>query len=533
MGLLSRLLVILLLCLAAIVLPPAPAQAQEGASITLSPASGVPGEEVTVYGYNFTPSTTGNPVYVDIYFDVNGDGKWTEDERRVYATTGSNGSFTAEFTVPESYKGPHKVFAVEYGTTLVRAVSAEFTVTPGLTITPANGAVGTNVTVTGMGFAKQEQGIDLYFDGEMVAENVQNADQYGSWTAVLQIPPSARGSHRIGAGGATTRRKDVTDATFDVTPGITLDKLSGSPGETVIVTGDGFYAARDRDVKVLFDGQQMATTPGRVDADDRGHWQASFIVPEKPKGTYSVTADGEITKKQDLTALSFQIGPGIVLAPTEGHVGTDLAVTGRGFAVSRSVDIYYEADKIGTETTDTKGSFQISFTVPESLHGARMVTARDSAGNNATAIFTMESDPPGTPELISPADGSRVGFVGNIRPTFEWTEVEDESGVYYSLQIARSANVTADGFAEALRSITRLVSNNCTLNATQALPYGTYYWMVRAVDRAGNAGNWTEMRSFRAGVMPLWGFILSVVGGVAVIGTLVYFYIIRRRIYYY
>jgi hypothetical protein len=529
MGLLSRLLIILILCLAVIILPPAPAQAQEGASITLSPASGVPGREVTVSGTNFTASTSGNPVYVDIYFDVNGDGKRADDEWRVDKTTDNEGNFVVNFVVPESFKGTHKVFAVDSSTS-TKVASADFRVTAGVEVSPANGPVSTNVTVTGMGFATQEQGIDLYFDGEMVAENIQNADQYGSWTAVLQIPPSARGGHRIGAGGDATSRREVTDATFEVTPSITLDKLSGSPGETVTVTGDGFYA-NDRNIRIFFAGDEVGEDM-RVDADQRGHWQKYFKVPEKPRATYSVTARGETTPEIN-PPLTFELKPGIVLSPGEGHVGTDLAVTGGGFAVSRSVDIYYEADKIGTETTDNKGSFQISFTVPESLHGARMVTARDSAGNNATAIFTMESDPPGTPELISPADKTRVGFVGNTRPTFEWTQVEDESGVYYSLQIARSANVTADGFAEALRSITRLVSNNCTLNATQALPYGTYYWMVSAIDRAGNAGNWSEVRSFRAGVMPLWGFILSVVGGVAVIGTAVYYFIIRRRTYYY
>ena len=50
---LSRLSVILIICLVAVGLPAAPVQAQ-GAWITLSPDDGVPGEEVTVYGHNFT-----------------------------------------------------------------------------------------------------------------------------------------------------------------------------------------------------------------------------------------------------------------------------------------------------------------------------------------------------------------------------------------------------------------------------------------------------------------------------------------------
>jgi hypothetical protein len=171
--------------------------------------------------------------------------------------------------------------------------------------------------------------------------------------------------------------------------------------------------------------------------------------------------------------------------------------------------------------------------VPESQHGERAVTAEDNAGNNAAAVFTLESEPPGMPELNPPPDGNRLGFIGKVSPTFNWSEVTDDSGVYYSLQIATSANITAGGFADPVRSITRITTTNYTLNMTQALPYGTYYWIVQAVDRAGNAGNWTAAYSFHAGVLPLWVFILIIVAIVAGIGAAVYFFVIRKRIYYY
>jgi hypothetical protein len=161
------------------------------------------------------------------------------------------------------------------------------------------------------------------------------------------------------------------------------------------------------------------------------------------------------------------------------------------------------------------------------------VTAEDTAGNDATAIFTMESDRPDVPELISPPDESRVGLVSRVRPTFEWSEVSDESGVRYSLQIASSANVTTAGFVEPVLSKQGLVGTNYTLNATEALPYGTYYWIVKAIDGAENESGWTAAHSFRAGLLPLWAFILGIVVAVAVVGTLVYFFAIRRRVHYY
>ena len=100
MRLLSRLLIVLIVCIAAIALPAVPAQAQ-GARITLSPDDGVPGEEVTVRGYNFTDEE-----WVDVYYYPNG-----ARIRVAEIETDEDGDFRVTFEVPESYAGPHEVLA--------------------------------------------------------------------------------------------------------------------------------------------------------------------------------------------------------------------------------------------------------------------------------------------------------------------------------------------------------------------------------------------------------------------------------------
>ena len=527
---LPRLVIVLIVCLVAMALPAAPAQA-DGAEITIFPISGVPGDEITVRGYNFTLSKN---YYVDIYYDVNGNGNWTEEEWVIDVRTEDNGSFEVTFVIPESYKGVHAVRAKE--TTSGSTAEADFTVKPALTVIPVEGPVGTNVTVQGHGFAKNETRIELSYylnstNSKPIPGNI-TANATGNWEKSFQIPVSAMGSHKIDAQGASSSLAQVRDVFFEVTPGISLDKSSGTVGENITMTGSGFYA-NDRYIKILFAGKEV-NAEIRVDADDQGHWSKSFEVPDMPKGTYNVTAYGESTPKAAISAPSFKIEPGIALSPNEGHVGTDLSVTGGGFAANKNVDIMYDGSQKATATTNDKGGFEASFLVPESQHGGRQVTAGDAAGNNATAIFTMESVPPPVPELKSPADGSRVGFIGKVRPTFNWSAVPDDSGVYYSLQIATSKNVTTTGeFVNPIVSIPNIVATNYTLNATEALPYSTYYWIVQAVDRAGNTGNWTAVRSFGAGVLPLWAFIVIIVAIVMLILTLVYFFVIRRRIRYY
>jgi hypothetical protein len=523
MRLLSRLLVVFAFCLVAIALPAAPAQAA-GAYITLSPDSGVPGEEVTVRGYNFTADE-----WVDVYYYPNGARDWIDD-----VETDDDGDFRITFEVPESCTGDHEIFAEDEEDI---DAYADFTVEPGLTVEPEEGPVGTTVTVEGHGFAEDEEDIKLryYLDGdyETIAENIE-ADDDGWWEHSFKIPPSAQGSHEIDARGDESSFAQVEDATFEVTPGISIDESSGSVGDTITTTGSGFEAD-ERDIKILFDGEEAETEPDIIRADENGYWEASFKVPEMPIDTYSVTAEGEHSDREDVSELSFEIEPDIVLSPDEGHVGTDLTVTGHGFAANKNVVIKYDANQKETARTNTKGSFSgVSFLVPEGIHGAHQVTAEDAAENAATAIFTMESVPPDIPELISPPDRDRLGFIGKVRPTLEWSEVSDDSGVYYSLQIASSANFSTTGeFSDPIVSKEGLVGTNYTLEKTEALPYGTYYWIVQAVDGADNESAWTAASSFRAGVLPLWAFIVIIVAIVLAIGAAVYFFVIRKRVYYY
>jgi hypothetical protein len=510
-----------------------PAQAaEEEPYITLSPSYGVPGIEITTRGYYFLSGE-----WVDIYYYLGATERIRVAE--VQATSALI-SFTATFTIPESCKGRYNILADgDKG----NSAYAEFTVRPGLTISLKKGTVSTNVTVEGHGFAEDEEDIELRYyinsnDYETIAENIE-ADEDGCWEKTFPIPHSSKGNHRIDAEGDESRYYEVGDVTFEVTPRINIldgpsgsivEEPSGSVGDNITMTGNGFYA-EERDIQILFAGEAVVT---EARADERGYWEEVFKVPEMPTGTYSITAEGEWTKQRDLNALSFEIEAGILLFPDQGHVGMNLTVTGCGFAINEDVVIMYDDSQIKTATTDANGSFEVSFLVPGGIHGERLVTAEDAAGNEATATFTMESKAPDTPELVSPADGGRVGFIGKVRPTFEWSEVSDDSGVYYSLQIATSANVTATGeFADPIVSKEGLVGTNYTLEKTEALPYGTYYWIVQAVDGAENGSGWTAASSFRTGLLPLWAFIVIIIAIVGATGTLVYFFIIKKKTYYY
>jgi len=512
--------IILAVCFIAVAVPAVPAQAQD-ATIQLSPNDGVPGERVTIYGRNFTPDR-----YVDIYYDgsrlreLYDNGTPGDDVR-----TDEDGYFQVDFFVPESHTGDHVVLAED-----THGVDAYdyFDVEPGLTIDTEEGPVGTTVTVEGHGFAEEEENMELlyYLDGtaEVVEDDIEvNADGY--WQASFQVPSSAMGDHYINARGDDTELKDVEDVSFEVIPEISLAASSGTVGESIAITGSGFDS-EDSYINVLFAGEEAEMEPDIVRADENGDWEASFEVPDMPAGTYGVTAEGQSTGEEDVNELTFTIAPGLLLFPGEGHVGMNLTVTGGGFAPDEVVVIKYDGSEVETARTDEGGGLEASFLVPKSRYGDHNITAEVGGETEAFATFIMENDAPGKPELISPADGDRTGFIGSVKPTFEWSEVSDDSGVYYSLRIWTANNVTEVSKAG-------LVGANYTLNDIEALPQGTYYWSVQAVDGAENESGWTEPRSFRIGVMPLWAFVIIVVVAAGGIGAVIYFRVIRQRIYYY
>ena len=519
MHLLSRVLIILVVCLISLALPAAPAQAIcVPWGIELSPEFGPPGTEVTVYGHDFAEDTL-----VDIYYD----GVLVATDR-----TNGNGEFTIIITIPEDCRGPYRVLADLVYTT----ADTYFVVRPGLTVSPEKGPLGTNVTVKGQGFAKNEEAIELmyYFSDsyETIERNII-ANARGSWEMSFQIPTSTKGEHKLDAQGAESKLYEVRDATFRVTAEISIDKPSGIVGDTITMTGSRF-AANEKDITILLDSQAVVTD---IKANSKGEWEASFEVPEMPAGEYSLTAEGDITRRADVGELVFEIKARMVLSAYEGHVGMDLTVTGIGFAANEDVDILYDDSQVATATTNDQGSFDVSFVVPESKHGERQVTAAIDEGTNsiadlkiaATAYFIMDSQPPPTPEPISPNDGRRVGFVGKVRPTFEWSEVEDDSGVRYSLQVATGADFVP---SSVVASVTGVIGTSYTLEETEALPLGTYYWAVQAVDGAENESGWSAARSFRAGLLPRWGFIAIIAAAVVLLVALIRALLIRRLFYY-
>jgi len=119
-----------------------------------------------------------------------------------------------------------------------------------------------------------------------------------------------------------------------------------------------------------------------------------------------------------------------------------------------------------------------------------LIHSSDSAGNASvdgpyTFTTTGDTTPPPTPGLLVPAD---FLVTGDNKPTFDWTDVNDPSGVTYDLQVS-----DGPGFGSPVVDQTALNISTFTVDGTTVPPLadGHYWWRVRAVDGAGNASGWT------------------------------------------
>lgn len=83
--------------------------------------------------------------------------------------------------------------------------------------------------------------------------------------------------------------------------------------------------------------------------------------------------------------------PEISLSSSEGSVEEVIDITGSGFALLSSIEITFGGVPVGGDNAPL-GSFSTDFEVPESEPGDYVVTATDSAGNSASAGFTIIDD---------------------------------------------------------------------------------------------------------------------------------------------
>ena len=465
---------------------------------TLSPTSGYVGDTVSISGTGFATSSS-----VTIYFDnVN------------VGTTAANASgiFSGvTFTVPESCKGNHTVKAAD---SIGYSPGVSFTTNQSMSITPTSGAVGDQITISGTGFAASKS-VTFYIDDVVATATATTTGANGSFTNnTFTIPPTSSGIHTIKA-------KDASDnfetATFTVGHKMSITPTAGITGDTVTVTGNGFGASKV--ITIKYDNIAVTTTPSAITTNVYGAFTGSFNVPagaagthlvEISDGTYSASADFVTTTEVTINQTTSEASP--------GYVGDEFTISGTGLKPDATVTITYTTDPVvlATVTTDEKGAFSATVTIPASPGGNHTITVTDGLTTKQFA-FVMESEAPPIPPPLLPLMGEKAEEPVH----FDWKDVDDPSKpVMYTFQLASDA-----GFENMVLE-KELTGSEYTLTEAEKLEStgkdAPYYWRIRATDSASNVSDWTGAGTFYTGfTFELKGWILYALMGAG--GLLLFF----------
>ncbi|APV45376.1 hypothetical protein Dform_02067 [Dehalogenimonas formicexedens] len=483
--------------------------------ISLSQEAGAVGDSVTVNADGFTALGS-----VSVFFDS------ITNTPLVTVAANSLGAIPAtSIVIPPATRGQHTIYVRDNTYTTVFALKA-FTINQSkIILSPASGPVGTVMTVNGTGFADSVV-VGFEFDGTAITGATVTTDTKGSFSKTITITNSPSGVHVITA-RVTTDAAMFAQANFTVSSKITVSPTTGKTGDSVTISGTGFYP--NGQITLAYDAIALPTAPATLTVLPDGTFSGIFTVPGAVEGSHTIIAAdglGNVATTAFSSSITASISPDTSATP--GFVGQDITVTGSGFKPNATITVKLEENSVATGTSNTSGAFTITFKAPVIAKGAHPVTVSDGQ-TTKPFTFTMEGTAPAGPTLTEPASGIKAK-----QPiTFTWGAVTDQSNpVTYKLEVATDAN-----FTTLILSKEGLTTTSYTTTEAEELPTVSkkvpYYWRVIATDAAGNVGSPSTANSFVVGFswadVPVWVWVTVGFFAVIIIGGGVYLLLMRRR----
>ena len=256
-------------------------------AISVTPGQGPVGATVTVAGTGFSVST----VLASLVFGgvaVTGCSSGS-------LTASSVGAFSCTFSVPKGVSGTI-VMATDVGGQ--NAIGVFAVTTPTITITPAQGPVGSTYTVTGSGFSASS-GATVSFDSILQSPSgcadgsfsgtTITTDGSGDFVCTFTVPNEGDAPYSVvGKDSATSTLTSSQE--FNLTaPSILVTPSTGTAGSTVTVSGTGFSVSTPL-ASLVFDGVSITSClSGSLTTGATGSFSCTFDVPSGTTGT-TVTA---------------------------------------------------------------------------------------------------------------------------------------------------------------------------------------------------------------------------------------------------
>jgi len=210
---------------------------------------------------------------------------------------------------------------------------------------------------------------------------------------------------------------------------------------------------------------------------------------------------GPWSENYELTILA-PPGQPMLISPADGMIGNDNTSTfewtsgsnadNHRLLVDDDNDFSSPEENVLLGAADSTYTIATENSLPDRSYSWKVIAINEVSENgSAVWTFTIDTVPPGVPDLRAPGNGETVR---ESTPTFDWLDVSDPSGVTYALEVAIDAEFNSLRIAKY-----DLTTSSYKPTAAEALADGTYYWRVRAIDNANNAGDFS----------PAWSFVVD------------------------
>jgi len=293
-----------------------------------------------------------------------------------------------------------------------------------------------------------------------------------TWAGVIEAPVYPKPTLYLPADGSITN---------DNTPYFEWTSGTNADNHRLLVDNDPDFTSPEENV--LLGATDNTYTPTAELADENYSWKVIAInaVGENESTVWAFAIDTETPAAPSL------------LEPADSSLTNDNTPTFRwtevidASGVTYTIQVDNDADFTSPEV-DVPGLTENAYT-PSALADENFswrVRAVDGANNvgDWSIIWTLlvDTTPPPQATLISPSDGTKTN---DNTPTFTWNSLSDPSGLTYTIQVDNDSDFTSPEV-----NVSGLAENTYT---PSALADENYSWRVRAVDGAGNSGNWSTV----------------------------------------
>jgi gliding motility-associated-like protein len=353
----------------------------------------ITGDKNLVWARAFGSSSTSDSMGTTVDIDNAG---------RITVVGHTNGSFQANFGPCNAGLGGSVTHAV------IVKLRVGFEAQPTIiSVSPASGTVGTQVTITGTNFGTNPADIELRFGNNRLA----TITAITPTSITTTVPPSS------GTGQIYLKLKCfagvLTPQTFVVgtppTPTITnFTPASGNPGTTVTITGTNFSAAPANNT-VMFNGTTAVVTSS----------SSTSITTTVPSGAttgkITVTVSGvTATSANTFTVPCAPLPPTITsFTPTSGVAGTSVTITGTNFSTVAGENVVAFNGTPAIVASGTTTSLIVTVPAGASPGPISVTTPCASTSSSTNFAFSTVITVNAAPSDITSCDGNAEVFSVN------------------------------------------------------------------------------------------------------------------------